>query len=79
MSAFPESGRSDRQKSGEFRVRFRPIADIRASYSGLMAEVRQVEIILPSPVASQALVGDPHSCNPSFSAESEPRHCSPEN
>ncbi len=25
MSAFPESGRSDRQKLGEIRVRFRPI------------------------------------------------------
>ncbi len=40
---------------------------------GLMAEVRQVEIILPSPVASQVIVGDPHSWNPSCSAESEPR------
>ncbi len=29
MSAFPESGRSDHQKSGEFRVRFRPEAVIR--------------------------------------------------
>ncbi len=28
MSAFPESGRSDRQKSGEISVRFRPGADI---------------------------------------------------
>ena len=27
MSAFPESGRSDRQKLGEIRVRFRPEAD----------------------------------------------------
>ncbi len=28
MSAFPESGRSDRQKLGENRVRFRPEAAI---------------------------------------------------
>jgi hypothetical protein len=28
MSAFPESGRSDRQKLGEIRVRFRPRADV---------------------------------------------------
>jgi len=28
MSAFPESGRSDRQKLGEIRVRFRPEADL---------------------------------------------------
>jgi hypothetical protein len=28
MSAFPESGRSDRQKLGEIRVRFRPEAAI---------------------------------------------------
>jgi len=29
MSAFPESGRSDRQKLGEIRVRLRPEADVR--------------------------------------------------
>jgi len=28
MSAFPESGRSDRQKLGDIRVRFRPGADV---------------------------------------------------
>jgi len=35
MSAFPESGRSDRQKSGENRVRFRPKADIELSQDKL--------------------------------------------
>ncbi len=30
MSAFPESGRSDREKLGEIRVRFRPIGDVSA-------------------------------------------------
>ena len=29
MSAFPESGRSDRQKFGEIKVRFRPGAAVR--------------------------------------------------
>jgi len=28
MSAFPESGRSDTPKSSEFKVRFRPEADV---------------------------------------------------
>jgi len=28
MSAFPETGRSDQQKLGKIKVRFRPIADI---------------------------------------------------
>ena len=31
MSAFPESGRSDQQKLGETKVRFRPQADIEIS------------------------------------------------
>jgi len=31
MSAFPESGRSDRQKLSEIDVRFRPEADARTS------------------------------------------------
>ena len=29
MSAFPESVRSDRQKLGEIRVRFRPKSEVR--------------------------------------------------
>jgi len=33
MSAFPESGRSDRQKLGEIRVRFRPQADMTTRFS----------------------------------------------
>ncbi len=32
MFAFPESGRSDQQKLGEIRVRFRPEAAVIASY-----------------------------------------------
>ncbi len=35
MSAFPESGRSDRQRLGEIRVRFRPEADISTRTNGL--------------------------------------------
>ncbi len=31
MSAFPESGRSDRWKLGQIKVRFRPEADIQVS------------------------------------------------
>jgi len=42
MTAFPESGRSDRQKLGEIKGRFRPEAVARLSFSIVCFGVRQM-------------------------------------
>jgi hypothetical protein len=48
MSAFPESGHSDRQKLGEIRVRFRPEADLRLflqdNYTASPARLRDSQV-----------------------------------
>ncbi len=65
MSPFPESGRSDRRKFGEIRVRFRPEADIRVAliWEAALRKPCQILVIEFSLDRSQQLLGLLNECD----------------